>query len=318
MSFLTNLLDASWVVWFLIVVLIIFIIWLFVGGGDYEYVGLAPMKVGVDSTKYLDEQMYPIIERGNYHAKKVSGIDLTPKIPTAVDPPPNVQDNNSIFVTPVTKSGGDRDITSNLIPIRPIPACDPFVPLIKQPKKCSKGEHMCRQVVEHIYNKEFPCIRPNFLKNPETRRNLELDCYNEELKIAVEYNGIQHYKWPNFTNQSKEDFIKQLRRDKFKVDTCDANGVYLITVPYNIPHHKIEKYIRYYLPENYHQRLENEKNPNQMYEDISETCDLGEDNSDNNSYDDSYSDDSYSDDGDSDGYNSDERTIESYEVSYIN
>src|SRR5690348_6310742 len=81
---------------------------------------------------------------------------------------------------------------------------------------CSKGEKECRRVLEEIYGKSFTKVRPKWLKNPETGRNLELDCYNEELKIAVEYNGEQHYKWPNFTKQSQEDFIQQVRRDKYK------------------------------------------------------------------------------------------------------
>ena len=325
MSFLTDLLDASWVVWFLIIALIVFIIWLFVGGGDYEYVGLAPMKVGVDSSKYLDEQMYPIIERGNYHADKVTGIDITPKIPTAVEPPQ--PENNSIFVSPSIETNNNlsnisSDISSNLTPIPFIPPCDPFVAPAKRTKKCSKGEQKCRDVIENIYQKEFPCVRPNFLKNPETKRNLELDCYNEELKIAVEYNGIQHYKWPNFTNQSKEDFIKQVRRDKFKVDTCDQNGVYLITVPYNIPHHKIEKYIRYYLPENYHKRIENEKNPNQMYEYITDgymtnEYDLEESIISYSYYSDDDDSNNDSDGDDSDDDNSDDSDDNIDEVSYV-
>ncbi len=312
MDFLPNLINAGWVVWFLIIALIIFILWLFVGGGNYEYVGLAPMRVGVDSTKYIDDQMYGAIERGNYHAKKVSGINITPKLPQSVN---NLVNNNSSIFVPssVGTSGNNNNNTSlnliPLIPLKPVPPYDPSKVPVKKPKKCSKGEQMCRQVVEEIYNKPFPCVRPNFLKNPETKRNLELDCYNEGLKIAVERNGIQHYVWPNFTGQSKEEFIKQLRRDKFKIEICDRNGIYLITVPYTVEIKDIEKYIRYYLPENYHQRLENEKNPNQIYEDISETYDLSE--WDPIEYSDEYS-------QCSDGESEDISEVESYEVSYVN
>ena len=41
----------------------------------------------------------------------------------------------------------------------------------------------------------FSPIRPNFLVDPQTNYKLELDGYNEELNIAFEYNGIQHYKF---------------------------------------------------------------------------------------------------------------------------
>ena len=71
MSFYNELIDASWVVWFTIIAVVIFILWIFVGGGNYEYVGLAPLKIGVDSTKYVDNQVYGVIERSNYNADKV-------------------------------------------------------------------------------------------------------------------------------------------------------------------------------------------------------------------------------------------------------
>ena len=211
---------TGWVFWLIVVVFIFFLLWLFFGRGDYEYVGLKPLKIGVDSTRYINDKTYAIIEKSKKNAQKITGDQVT------------------------------------LIPVEPTEPIEPTEPVVSR-RRVSKGEQICRQVMEELYNKPFPTIRPDFLKNPETKRNLELDCYNDELKLAVEYNGVQHYKWPNFTNQSKEDFIKQVRRDKYKVEACDANGVYLITVPYNVPHKDIKDYIIYYLPENYQQRIQN-------------------------------------------------------------
>ena len=115
----------------------------------------------------------------------------------------------------------------------------------------SKGETLCRAALEKRYGVPFINIRPEWLKNPETNRCLELDCYNEKLKIAVEYNGIQHYVWPNgFTHQTYEDFVKQMYRDKIKQELCHEHGIHLIVVPYNVPPHLIESYILSKLPEN--------------------------------------------------------------------
>lgn len=126
--------------------------------------------------------------------------------------------------------------------------------------KNSRGERICREVLESYYKKKFPRVRPYFLQNPETGRNLELDCYNAELKIGLEYNGIQHYIWPNFTNCTKEEFMEQLRRDQFKYQICEQNDIYLITVPYTVPYELIPNYIFYYLPENVAQRSSKHKN----------------------------------------------------------
>jgi hypothetical protein len=117
----------------------------------------------------------------------------------------------------------------------------------------SRKEACCAQILEDIYGKPFVSVRPNFLKNPETQRNIEIDCYNDELQIGLEYQGEQHYHYPPENPKIKmtyDQFIDQIRRDRYKVDACDAAGVYLITVPYNVPEPLLKAYIEYYLPEN--------------------------------------------------------------------
>lgn len=112
----------------------------------------------------------------------------------------------------------------------------------------SHGERICRETLENHYGVPFKNVRPSWLKNPETKRNLELDCYNEELGIAVEYNGVQHYEWPNFTRQTREEFLGQVRRDNFKVMRCNKMGVYLVSVPFHVKHAKIPEFLLSRLP----------------------------------------------------------------------
>lgn len=97
----------------------------------------------------------------------------------------------------------------------------------------NKGEEIVAQVLSDILESEVQRnVRPNFLCNPETGKNMELDCYNEEYSIAVEYNGIQHYKFPSVFYKTEKEFYDQLYRDRLKRKLCDENGVYLISVPY--------------------------------------------------------------------------------------
>ena len=114
----------------------------------------------------------------------------------------------------------------------------------------SKGENLCRRVLEKFYERQFPKVRPDFLLNPETGQNLELDGYNSELKIAFEYNGIQHYEYPNTFHKTEKEFIDQVRRDMFKKEICNQLGIHLISIPHHIHYGKIKDYIEYYLPEN--------------------------------------------------------------------
>lgn len=105
-------------------------------------------------------------------------------------------------------------------------------------------EEECRRILESMFGLPFPKVRPHWLVNPKTGHNLELDCYNKSLKLALEYNGIQHYEHPNFTGQTREEFEAQRERDSYKHEMCAKKGIKLIEVPYNIPTQELESYIR--------------------------------------------------------------------------
>ena len=110
----------------------------------------------------------------------------------------------------------------------------------------SKGEVECRRVLEQIFKKPFKKSRPNFLNNPVTggKFNLELDCYNENLKIAVEYDGAAHAKYIPFFHKNKEAFYNQKYRDYIKDRICKENGILLIRVPHTVKLENIERFIK--------------------------------------------------------------------------
>jgi len=110
----------------------------------------------------------------------------------------------------------------------------------------SKGERICAQTLMTIFDEPFVSVRPSWLKNPLTGRNLELDCYNEELALAVEYNGIQHYEAGHFGDAN--ELRKQQGRDNVKEGTCGRHGVLLIVVPYTVSHAEIPGYIAEKIP----------------------------------------------------------------------
>ncbi len=100
--------------------------------------------------------------------------------------------------------------------------------------------------MESIFGRPFIKVRPDFLKNKITgkEKNLELDCYNAELGIAVEYNGEQHYRQLSFFHKNKHHFQAQKYRDFMKRTLCEKAGVKLIEVPYTTKVEHIEDYIR--------------------------------------------------------------------------
>jgi len=120
-----------------------------------------------------------------------------------------------------------------------------------------KNENRCRQIFEEIFKKPFPNVRPEFLRRLNKNNKfikLELDGYNPQLKLAWEYNGIQHYKYTPKFHKSQQDFIDQLQRDKEKKELCKINGIILIEIPYTINYDNLEQYIRQQLNNYYFSR----------------------------------------------------------------
>ena len=193
------------------VIMILFVIWVFYGEGEHQFIGLTPLLPGntvTNNAVFVQPQQEAVCVNQEF-------VEQPPQ--EEVIQPPQTQPE----VKPVTRKRG-------------------FV---------SKGEKLCCETMEKIYGVPFTSTWPEWLRNPETGEKLELDCYNEDLKLAVEYNGEQHYNWPNFTNQTQEQFINQVRRDEFKMKMCDRNGIYLIVVPYTVKHKDIPSYLISNTPE---------------------------------------------------------------------
>lgn len=112
----------------------------------------------------------------------------------------------------------------------------------KRPR-INKTENFCRSTVEKMFNHQFPSVRPDWLNNSDSGKNLELDMYNEKLKLAFEYDGAQHAKFNKFFHKSMEDFEKQKERDRTKEEICKNNGIKLIRIPHHIKKQNIKQYI---------------------------------------------------------------------------
>lgn len=96
-------------------------------------------------------------------------------------------------------------------------------------KECSSGlgERILREYFQQFFNKDFPNVRPNWLKNPKTNKNLELDGFNEDLQIAFEHQGYQHYQ----NHHANKKLDEQIYRDKIKKRICKEKGILLFIIP---------------------------------------------------------------------------------------
>ena len=115
---------------------------------------------------------------------------------------------------------------------------------LKKRKIPKKHETRCRIILENLFRTPFITIRPDFLKYPKTGKNLELDMFNENLMLALEYDGVHHRKYTEFFHKSEQDFIDQKDRDHFKEERCKELGITLIRVPDTVKYDDLEEYIK--------------------------------------------------------------------------
>ena len=88
---------------------------------------------------------------------------------------------------------------------------------------------------------------PGFLVNPYTREMMELDRYYAHARVALEFNGPQHYMETDFAGF--EDVVKQQMRDVAKRLICEKRGIRLVVIhPEDLTLKKMIQKVRNLLP----------------------------------------------------------------------
>lgn len=100
-------------------------------------------------------------------------------------------------------------------------------------KRSSVAESNFRTHAETMLGMSLPSCRPSWLVNFITGNEMELDMFNEDQRIAIEYNGDHHYEYPNNYHYTVGKFIEQVYRDRLKVRLCKAMGIKLVVIKAN-------------------------------------------------------------------------------------
>lgn len=95
--------------------------------------------------------------------------------------------------------------------------------------KNNRGEQITRFIFESLTGKLFPAKRPSWLRTTGKKRSLELDGFNEELEIAFEHQGKQHYQSNKTTSRYFSDSLFQNDIDKSVI--CKIKGIKVLEVP---------------------------------------------------------------------------------------
>ena len=102
--------------------------------------------------------------------------------------------------------------------------------------KCSKGQLRTALLLSRMLNntKYTHEVTWDWLETRDYTL-MYLDIYFPKYKLAVEYHGEQHYKFPNFFHKSKRHFLEAKKRDKLKKQLIKEHGFKFIEWKYNEP-----------------------------------------------------------------------------------
>lgn len=108
----------------------------------------------------------------------------------------------------------------------------------------NKYEKLTFRVLKQIFpnNNFIVNKRYDWLRNDKNRK-LELDFYSDELKLAVEYNGPQHYHFLKHYHKTEYDFFNQVKNDLIKKSICQRLSIKLIEIPMLFDEKEITSFI---------------------------------------------------------------------------
>ena len=96
----------------------------------------------------------------------------------------------------------------------------------------SRGEQICREYFEQLFQEKFIKLKPAWLKNERTKGKLQLDGFSEKLSLAFEHQGRQHDEFiAKKFHKTEEDFLLGKENDKIKIELCEKNNITLILIP---------------------------------------------------------------------------------------
>lgn len=73
-------------------------------------------------------------------------------------------------------------------------------------------------------------VRPNWLVSGMGSGRLELDRWYKSARVAVEFNGTQHYQFEKALQNHEEEFHEQQLRDNLKAGLCVRQGIRYVEV----------------------------------------------------------------------------------------
>lgn len=102
----------------------------------------------------------------------------------------------------------------------------------------SKGEKIIRDILEDL---NIPFEQEHMLTGSFQRFDFFIP--DEKTPVAIEYQGIQHYRYIKYFHKNAQGFKDAKRRDELKKEYCRKNGIILFEIPYSWKESTIKEFL---------------------------------------------------------------------------
>ncbi|MCG7346083.1 hypothetical protein MHZ92_18380 [Sporosarcina sp. ACRSL] len=103
----------------------------------------------------------------------------------------------------------------------------------------SNGEQKSRYLLEQLLGLEFKKTRKVL------KRGLEIDGYNEKLKVGFEFRGIQHYQYVPYFHRTIRGYHELIKRNRDKESQCEQKEIKLLIIPYSVEEESDESLVHF-------------------------------------------------------------------------
>lgn len=196
----------------------------------------------------LTRESYVILkdDKGNLHKRKINGFlrrGITinkgkSKEYTFEERKPLIdkitKELGLIFVEVIGEWRGNKSIIKLLREDKELITIDLDSLLYRHFKGASSYENRVWKIICDIAPGKFEREHKVFpdSKCSSNKKYFSIDFYSKDLKLAIEFNGNQHYEFSPWFHDSYEDFLHQVSRDNDIKRICKEENITLLSIPY--------------------------------------------------------------------------------------
>lgn len=104
----------------------------------------------------------------------------------------------------------------------------------KNKQRMSRCEAMIKSFLSHsdvLFKSQYHIKLPRGIRKTNNAY-IDFMVFKDNKRIAIEYNGEQHYKFSNYFHKTYDKYLEQRKRDIAVKDWCNKRDITFLEIPY--------------------------------------------------------------------------------------